>query len=165
MSIKQLIFVLSLFLGFNLNAKTVEASMDDLWSGLSHAANEAANIAVLDDVFHSTATIYGVRYQQQAANLRVLTRDEFLSSLASVRDTGFYECEIARKITQYDRFATVYSVVESRTDKAQIHPDFTGVNSVQLYKDDDRWRIVSLYYQVEHPSIPIEATLLKRDCK
>ena len=33
-------------------------------------------------------------------------------------------------------------------------PDFTGVNSLQLFLGADGWKIVSLYYHVETPSTP-----------
>jgi hypothetical protein len=49
----------------------------------------------------------------------------------------------------------VYSVVESRTDPSAGEPDFTGVNSLQLYRDGDGWKILSLYYHVETPGQPI----------
>lgn len=62
---------------------------------------------------------------------------------------------MAREVKTYDRFATVYSVVESRTDRNAAKPDFVGVNSIQLYKFDDEWKIIALYYHVESPGLRI----------
>jgi len=48
-------------------------------------------------------------------------------------------------------------VVESRTEKTAIKPDFVGVNSVQLYNQGGSWQILLLYYLVEKPDLPIVA--------
>ena len=54
-----------------------------------------------------------------------------------------------------DPCAPSFGVVESRTDATARMPDFTGVNSLQLYRDDDGWKIVSLYYHVGPADLPI----------
>lgn len=38
-----------------------------------------------------------------------------------------------------------------------MHPraDFVGVNSIQLYRDADRWTVLSLYYHVERDGVPV----------
>ena len=60
-----------------------------------------------------------------------------------------------REVREYDRFATVYSVVETRRDPKAATADYTGVNSIQLYRDDDGWKIVSLYYHVGQPGMKV----------
>jgi len=60
-----------------------------------------------------------------------------------------------RAIREYDRFAIVYSVAETRRDRSFAKADYTGVNSIQLYRDDEGWKIVSLYYHVEKRGAPI----------
>ena len=72
-----------------------------------------------------------------------------------MRPTGFYECEVTREVKRQDHFATIYSVVESRTDPAAAKADFVGVNSIQLYQSEEGWQIVSLYYHVGKPGMPV----------
>ena len=99
--------------------------------------------------------VYGARYRNGAAALSVARGTDFAAGIGRVGEKGFYECEVAREVRQYDRFATVYSVVESRNERSARKADFTGVNSIQLYRADDGWRIIGLYYQVELPGRPI----------
>jgi len=99
--------------------------------------------------------VYGARYRNGAAALSVARGTDFATGIGRVGEKGFYECEVAREVRQYDRFATVYSVVESRNERRAPKADFTGVNSIQLYRADDGWRIIGLYYQVELPGQPI----------
>lgn len=80
---------------------------------------------------------------------------DFITGQRQVRPTGFHECEVVREVREYDRFATVYSVVETRRDSSSAKADYTGVNSIQLYRDNEGWKIVSLYYHVERPGLPI----------
>ncbi|WP_137937851.1 hypothetical protein [Chitinivorax sp. B] len=81
-------------------------------------------------------------------NLNTLPTKEFIRALDRVTESGFYECEVSRDLQVFDRFATVYSVVESRTEKLSTKSDFTGVNSIQLYKSDKGWQVISLYYHI-----------------
>lgn len=75
--------------------------------------------------------------------------------MTAARPKGFYECEVSRQQVQHDRFAAVYSVVESRTDKNAKAADFVGVNSIQLYKADAGWQILALYYHVSLADVPV----------
>ncbi|MFD0726785.1 nuclear transport factor 2 family protein [Lysobacter brunescens] len=122
--------------------------MSSLWRAMSHEAGAAADVVTLRGIFHADAVIFGSRVREGHPSLRRSSAGDFLKALEPVGEAGFHECEIARDIETYDRFATVYSVVESRTDASAKTPDFTGVNSLQLYRDDDGWKIVSLYYHV-----------------
>ncbi|ALS98351.1 nuclear transport factor 2 family protein [Lacimicrobium alkaliphilum] len=154
---RYLIFVLL----FTINSAAAaeqsgpESVVAKLWQGISHEPNQASDVALLEQLFHPDGTVYGVRYTDNAPDLSKVTVTEFLKALEKEREAGFYECEVFRKMQVYDRFATVYSVVESRTDKQAVEPDFTGVNSIQLYKEGQQWKILSLYYQVENPAIAI----------
>jgi hypothetical protein len=126
-----------------------------LWRAISHDAGVAADVATLRGLFHADAVVFGSRLREGRPSLKRTEIGDFLKAFEPIGDAGFHECEIARSIETYDRFATVYSVVESRTDATAREPDFTGVNSLQLYRGDDGWKIVSLYYHVETPGQPI----------
>lgn len=106
-------------------------------------------------LFHADAVIFGVQYKDSVANIRRTALTDFLRSQQTVSGKGFYECEVAREVKVYDRFAVVQSVVESRRDKAAINPMLVGINNIQLYKEGGDWKILSLYYQVEKPGLPI----------
>ena len=134
---------------------TPDSTVAALWRAMSHEAGVAADTAALRGIFHPDAVIFGSRVREGRPSIRRSSAGDFLKALEPVDDAGFHECEIARSIEAYDRFATVYSVVESRTDATARTPDFTGVNSLQLYRDDDGWKIVSLYYHVGPADLPI----------
>ena len=138
-----------------VDRSTPEGTVAALWRAMSHEAGIAADAATLRDLFHAEAVVFGSRLREGRPPLKRTAVGDFLKAFEAIGNAGFHECEIARSIASYDRFATVYSVVESRTDASAKTPDFTGVNSLQLHRDDDGWRIVSLYYHVGPADMPI----------
>lgn len=119
-----------------------------LWHAFSHPAGQAADVTTLGALFHPSAVIYGSRTQDQQPHLSKTEVADFLKSLEGKGQTGFYECEIHREVQQFDRFAAVYSVVESRTDPTKKQADFVGVNSILLNQTEQGWKIVTLYYHL-----------------
>jgi hypothetical protein len=126
-----------------------------LWRALSNEPGASADVATLKRLFHPDAVILGVHYKNSVAAMRRTMIDDFLQSQEAVSGQGFYECEVSREVTVYDRFAVVRSVVESRKDKAAMQPTLVGINSIQLYKAGAEWKIMSLYYEVEKQGEPI----------
>lgn len=135
---------------------TPDETVSALWRALSNDPGASADVAVLKRLFHPDAVVFGVHYKAGVPSLRRTPITDFLSSQAAVSGQGFYECEVARDVKVYDRLAVAYSVVESRRDKAAINSAFVGINSIQLYRADGEWKILSLYYQVEQKGQPID---------
>ncbi len=132
-----------------------EAAVSSLWRAMSNAPGTAADLATLKRLFHDEGVVFGGRYTDGAPVVKRTAARDFLKLFETAGEKGFYECETTRTIHTYDRFAVAYSVVESRTDKAAVAPDFVGVNSVQLYQVGSEWKILSLYYHVEKQGQPI----------
>ena len=132
-----------------------ERAVAALWRAMSNAPGESADVATLRTRFHPRAIVFGSRLRDGVPALTRTEGDVFLERMTAVGKDGFHECEIARTIDVHDRFATVYSVVESRTRPEAARPDFTGVNSLQLYRSDDGWQVLSLYYHVASDDRPI----------
>lgn len=136
-----------------------EQLIKTLWQAFSHPAGQAADVRQLTSLFHPSAVIYGSRSQDQHPSLSKTEVTDFLKSLEGKSQTGFYECEIHRQIQQFDRFAAVYSVVESRTDASQKQADFVGVNSILLNQTAQGWKIVALYYHLPPATARLELPL------
>jgi hypothetical protein len=140
---------------FAAASDTPAATVAGLWQSLSHAPGAAADAARLEHLFHPDAIVVGGSYREGQASFSARRAADFIAAQRAPSLDGFHECEITREVKQYDRFATVYSVVESRRDPNAPRADFTGVNSIQLYRGHAGWKIVSLYYHVEKPGLPI----------
>ena len=60
---------------------------------------------------------------------------------------GFYEVEIARRMDVFGNIAHVWSHYEARFSEDDPSPAFSGVNSIQFFRDADRgWRIIHMIW-------------------
>lgn len=134
---------------------TPEEAISALWRALSNEPGGSADMATLERLFHDDAVVFGGRYKDGAPVVQRKLAKDFLAPYGRPSDKGFHECEVSRVVHAYDHFAVAYSVVESRIDKRAAEPDFVGVNSIQLHEAGSQWKILSLYYHVENPGMPI----------
>ena len=145
----KILFIL--FMAFSLPAQamaTAEKTLQLLWQSLSHDPHSGPDISLLEQIFHPQGVVYAVTHDNDKPELKKWSVAEFIRQLDKIHEKGFYECEISREIKIFNDIAHAMSLVSTRFDKYQQEPEFIGVNSIQLYYDQKRWLIVSLYYQV-----------------
>jgi len=98
-----------------------------------------------------------------AAFPAVMGVDEYLSAAGEYfRSHGFYEREIARRVERFGHVTHALSTYESRRDEADPEPFSRGVNSIQLFHDGRRYRVVTIFWDAERPDNPIPAEYLPR---
>jgi hypothetical protein len=85
------------------------------------------------------------------------------SFLAMVRNmleigayTSFFEFEVARTIERFGGIAQVWSVYETRRNKTAREPLGRGVNSIQLIRERDAWRVLGLLWDETHADARLE---------
>lgn len=129
-----------------------------LWKSLSSDPGQSPDVDQLRALFRDDAVVFGAIDRKAKPGLSVTRAVDFIAFQNRPKPTGFYECEVTRSVREYGRFATVYSVVESRKDRASPNADFVGVNSMQMYKDAAGWKILSLYYYVgpQAQAVPLD---------
>lgn len=71
------------------------------------------------------------------------------------QENGFFEREIARRVERFGHIAHAFSTYESYHNTEDAEPFVRGINSFQLYYDDERWWIVTIYWEAESPDLPI----------
>lgn len=64
--------------------------------------------------------------------------------------TSFFEFEIERTIERFGGIAQVWSVYETRRNKAAREALGRGVNSIQLIRERDSWRVLGLLWDETH---------------
>lgn len=77
------------------------------------------------------------------------TSDEWL------RENGFIEKEIKRKIDVFGNIAHVFSTFEAYHDPEDPYPSMRGIKSIQLLNDGLRWWIINVYWMQETRTKPI----------
>lgn len=131
-----------------------EAAVAALWRALSHGPGEGADKAALEALFDPSAQVYGVAESRGRLALVRRSAAEFIARQAEPDARPFHEREVHRETRRYGAFAEVFATVESRTAGPDSAVAFSGINSVHLYEQDGRWRIIGLYYHLERPGRP-----------
>jgi hypothetical protein len=133
---------------------TPEAAVAALWRALSHGPGEGADKRALEALFDPSAQVYGVAEKDGERVLVRRSAAEFIARHVQPDALPFLEREVHREVRHYGAFAEVFATVESRTAGVDSAATFTGINSVHLYEQDGRWRIIGLYYHLERPGRP-----------
>jgi hypothetical protein len=101
------------------------------------------------------------RGAEGTANARVLSVEEFIkASEPALRQQGFFEREVHRRVERFGAVAHVFSTYESRHEAGDAEPFARGINSIQLFHDGARWWLVTIFWDSERPDQPIPADYL-----
>ena len=88
--------------------------------------------------------------------IRVMSLDEYIADTAPFFAAGdFHEIEVARRVDRFGNWAHVRSVYEARRSPGDPELLKRGVNSIQLFHDGERWRVVSVLWDNERPGVEV----------
>jgi hypothetical protein len=97
-----------------------------------------------------------------------LTPTSFLAMTKNMLEVGaytsFYEFELARHVQYFGDVAQVWSFYETRRNRRAQRPLGRGVNSIQLIRSGNVWRVLSLLWDEVHasPSLDLYTVFPKR---
>ena len=81
----------------------------------------------------------------------VMTPDEFVAkNTPYLQEHGFFERPVDTHVERFRDVAQVWSRYESRNASSDEKPFARGVNSFQLVRDGDRWRVLTILWQEEN---------------
>jgi hypothetical protein len=75
--------------------------------------------------------------------------------------SGFYEEELGRTVTQYGNIASIQSAYQFKLSPGG-KVEQRGINYITLVKSGARWYIANLLWQEESKDLPLPANLLKK---
>jgi hypothetical protein len=70
-------------------------------------------------------------------------------------DHGFFEHPIANRVEHFGDIAHVFSTYESRHASSDEKPFARGINSFQLVRSGDDWRVLTIFWPEEDAAHPI----------
>jgi len=88
--------------------------------------------------------------------IRVMSLDEYIADTAPFfAADDFHEIEVARRVDRFGNWAHVRSVYEARRRPGDPELLKRGVNSIQLFHDGERWRVVSVLWDNEREGVEV----------
>ena len=89
--------------------------------------------------------------------------DEFIAEAKPhYQKAGFWEIEISREVFEYGHIAHILSAYESRINSPDSQPIARGINSVQVLKRKNQWRMAGIIFQKESPDLAIPDKFLNK---
>lgn len=135
------------------SAEAVIHALYDVISGPPGARNWERMKSLFDP-----KAIMAAIYRSQSGDLKhiTFTVDDYARMDAPYFEkNGFFEREASHKVERYGKIEEVFSTYESRHDPKDLKPFETGINSIQLYEDGDRWYVLSILWQGDDTGVPV----------
>ena len=86
--------------------------------------------------------------------VKIMGGDDYARETAPFfAENAFYEIETARKVNIFGNIAHAWSIYEARRSPDAADLDRRGINSIQLYKDVDGWKVISMIWDNERPGV------------
>jgi len=86
-------------------------------------------------------------------------RDRVRKGAAAAKEKGdstaFYENEVARRLDCFGNVCQAFSTYEARRAPSDEKPFVSGINSIQIINDGERWWIASVVWDTERTGNPI----------
>ncbi|MDE2663062.1 MAG: hypothetical protein OXI39_08675 [Gemmatimonadota bacterium] len=77
-----------------------------------------------------------------------------------LEQNGFFAREVARTEERFGPVVHAFSTYDPKRNADDPERFARGINSIQLMHDDDRWYVVTIYWAVEQPDLPIPGQYL-----
>ena len=162
-----LIFICSLTTSFcqtkdySADVKSVDALITTLYSVISGEPNAPRDWDRFKNLFKPEGRLIPTRKSDGGELIiKALSPEEYVQLFQSRIPTGFFERELSRKTEAYGTLVHVFSTYETK-DKKDGPVTNRGINSIQLFKDKDRYYVVNIFWCAESLGFPLPDTYLK----
>lgn len=141
-----------------VDRKDIGAVIDAMYATVSGPAGPR-DWALQREVFHpeSRQIRTGVDADGRAW-MKMMGREDYVADTTPYfMANDFFEVETARRVDVFGNMAQVWSVYEARRAPDDVEPERRGINSIQLYRDEDGlWSIVSMIWDNERPGVSVQ---------
>jgi hypothetical protein len=135
------------------DVKSVDAILAALYDVISGPAGQERDWARFQSLFHpDMGRLLPIRPRKEdgAWSVKPMTPAEYAADAQPIfASTAFFETEVNRIVERFGHLAHVFSTYESRHAPDEKEPFQRGINSIQLLWDEERWWIVSVFWDAE----------------
>ena len=145
------------------NAKdvnSVDAIITSLYESISGEAGER-DWDRFRSLFAEDAHLIPSRKNQEGVlGYRAWSPQDYIDNVNQYfMENPFFEVEIFRVTDEYGPVTHIFSTYESRRAENE-EPFSRGINSIQLFNDDNRWWILNIFWYGETEDVPLPAKYL-----
>ncbi len=146
---------------YSKDVKSADAIVAALYDVISGEANVPRDWARFRYLFKPEARLIPTRKTEiDEFTLKALSPEEYIQLFTTRVSTGFFERELHSKKEAYGTIAHVFSTYETK-EKKDGQVTNRGINSIQLFKDKDRYYVVNIFWCAESMGFPLPDEYLK----
>jgi hypothetical protein len=164
--INYILFALLISVSLNTSAqsdkyaskvKTLGSTIKTLYAVISGEKGEARDWELFNYLFTPEAKLIPTGTNKKGVHVaRYMTPKDYQNTSGKwLVENGFFEKEVARSVHKFGNIAQVFTTYEAFNHLDKTKPFMTGINSVQMLFDNNRWWIVNIYWQQASKQNPI----------
>jgi hypothetical protein len=116
-----------------------------------------------EGLFAPGARLISTKRVDGVVTANVMTPKEYATKAGEYfKDHGFFERPAANRLERFGDIAHVFSTYESRHASSDEKPFARGINSFQLVRIGDDWKVLTILWEEEDATRPIPAEYLSR---
>jgi len=147
--------------GYSNDVKSTDAIVAALYDVISGDAKTPRDWSRFRNLFKPESRLIPTRKTDTGDfTLKAISPEEYIQLFTSRVSTGFFEKELHRKTEIYGTIAHVFSTYETKETKEGPVTN-RGINSIQLFKDKDRYYIVNIFWCAESMGFPLPDQYMK----
>jgi hypothetical protein len=141
---------------------SVDAIIATLYDVISGEPNTPRDWDRFKNLFKPEARLIPTRKDDKGELIiKALSPEEYVQLFQSRIPTGFFERELHRKTESYGTVTHVFSTYETKEKKDGLVTN-RGINSIQLFKDKDRYYVVNILWCAESMGFPLPEKYLEK---
>jgi hypothetical protein len=137
--------------------KTLDSTIKTLYAVISGEKGEARDWELFNYLFAPEAKLIPTGTNKEGVHVaRFMSPQEYINTSGEwLVDNGFFEKEVARSVHKLGNIAQVFTTYEAYNHLGKTTPFMTGINSIQMLYDNNRWWIINVYWQQASKQNPI----------
>jgi len=146
---------------YSKDTRSIESTVLALYDVISGEPGSPRDWDRFKNLFKPEARLIPTRKDDQGnLTIKAMTPDEYVQLFSSRISTGFFERELSRKVEEYGTVVHVFSTYETK-EKKDGPVTNRGINSIQLFKDKDRYYVVNIFWCAESMGFALPDKYLK----
>ncbi|WP_138431642.1 hypothetical protein [Fodinibius saliphilus] len=142
---------------------SIDATLAELYQSISFSPDNDPNYDAFETLFTDNSQLISVRDTSSIT----MTPDDYRKAMTRQCREGkiisFVEKELHRKTEQYGPILHIFSTYKTILQTPDGRTIGRGINSIQMMKKDEQWKVVSLIWHEEDKAHPLPKKYLPKE--
>lgn len=140
---------------YRADVSSIQSIVKALYDVISGTAEQERDWDRFDNLFMPESRLIPTgKTREGNYTVRSITPAEYKESFKKNIKSGFFEKELHQEVEEYGSIAHVFSTYETR-ESPEGKVTNRGINSIQLFKDKDRYYVISVFWSAESMGFPL----------